>query len=161
MAFGPGGCIRLGFKFVFVAAGPCLLVYCCLSVLETKASIRNGVTTQAIIVRLQAVPGRKSGTTYAPVFTFMTEDGRPFTMTSRTSSNPPAYRPGQVATVYYPHGEPQMARLDSFFDLWFSDLIIAFFGVIITLIGLASLFSRRRRRRTMVQSAINAAINNW
>jgi hypothetical protein len=161
MPFGPGGCIRLVFKLAFLAAGPCLLVYCCLSVLETKAAIRNGVTSQAIVVRLEARHGRKSGTTYAPVFTFMTEDGRPYTMTSRTASNPPSFRVGDVATVFYPKGKPQAAKLDSFFDLWFPDLIIAFFGVVITLIGLASIFSRRRRRQTLAQSAINAAINNW
>jgi len=161
MAFGPGGCIRLLFKLVFLAVGPCLLLYCYFSVQETRASIRNGVTTQAVIVRLQAVHGHKSGTSYAPVFTFMTEDGHPFTLTSRVSSNPPSYKVGQVATVYYPHGQPQEAKLDSFFDLWFTQLLVGVFGVLITLIGLASLFRRRRRRRTVMQSAINAAINNW
>lgn len=158
---GLGGCMRLLFKLVFLAVGPCLLVYCYISVQQTKASIRNGVTTQAIVVRLQAVHGHKSGTSYAPVFTFMTEDGHPFTLTSRTSSNPPSYRVGQVATVYYPHGQPEAAKLDSFFDLWFTQLIVAVFGAVLTLIGLASLFGRRRRRRTVMQSAINAAINNW
>jgi hypothetical protein len=157
-----GECIRLLFKLAFLAVGICLLVYCYYSVQETKASIRNGVTTQAVVVRLQETHGHKSGTSYAPVFTFMTEDGHPYTLTSRVSSNPPSYKVGQVATVYYPHGQPQNAKLDSFFDLWFTQLIVGFFGFVITLIGLASLFSRRRRRRrTAMQSAINAAMNNW
>jgi hypothetical protein len=156
-----GACIRLLFKLAFLAAGICLLVYCYHRVQETKASIRNGVTTQAVVIRLQAVHGRKSGTTYAPVFTFMTEDGHPYTMTSSTASNPPSYKVGQVATVYYPHGQPQLAKLDSFFELWFIDLIIGSFGAVITLIGLGSIFGRRRRRRTVMQSAINSAINNW
>ncbi len=161
MAFGPGGCIRLLFRLAFLAAGPCLLLYCYFSVRETKALIRNGVTAQAVIIRLQAVHNRKSGTSYAPVFTFMTEDGHPCTLTSKVSSNPPPYKVGQVATVYYPHGQPQAARLDSFFDLWFGQLLIGFFGGLITLIGLASILGRRRRRRTMMQSAINAAMNRW
>jgi len=153
--------IRLLFRLVFLAVGLCLLAYCYYSVQRTKASIRNGVTTQAVVIKLQIVPGHKSGTAYAPVFTFMTEDGHPYTLTSRVSSNPPSYKVGQVATVYYPHGQPQAAKLDSFFDLWFTQLIVGFFGFVITLIGLAALFGRRRRRRTVMQSAINAAINNW
>ncbi len=161
MAFGPGGCIRLLFKLAFLAAGPCLLLYCYFSVQDTKATIRNGVTTQAIVIKLQPVHGRHSGTSYAPVFTFVGEDGRAYTLTSRSSSNPPAFKKGEVVTVHYPHGQPQAAKLDSFLDLWLGDLLIGVFGAVITLVGLASLFARRRRRRTMAQYAIHAAMNRW
>jgi hypothetical protein len=159
----PGsGCLRIVFKLTFLALGPCLLAFSLVSAYQTKRFLRQSITSQAIIVQLKQVhSGRHAKTSYAPVFTFPAENGRAYTVTSRMSSNPPAFKVGQVATVHYAKDHPEQARLDSFLELWLFDIIGGVIGVIFSLLMIAVIFGRKGQPRIYSRSSFGPAFNRW
>ncbi len=83
-----------------------------------------------------------------PVFAFEA-DGRRHEVEARISSKPPRYRGGETVTVYYPKDDPERARLDDFFELYFGPLMTGIFTLAFGTPG-AILFTiaiRGRRRR--------------
>lgn len=101
------------------------------------------------------IEDRENDTTnYAPVFEFVAADGRTYTVTSGTASNPPAYGTGEIVRVLYLPHSPTHARLKGVMQLWLFPLISGPLGAFYALIGGVLLwFDRRYQRRLDVTVA--------
>ena len=78
----------------------------------------------------------------------MTRSGNPVEFTGSVGSSPPAFDVGEPVAVLYDPAEPEEARIDSFFQLWFAALILGGIGLVFASIGgsgaLAALRARTR-----------------
>ncbi len=66
---------------------------------------------------------------YRPVVRFKPHKGRTVTFTSGPSSRPAPYAAGDKVKVFYNPDNPAEAQINSFVTLWFSTLMLAFFGL--------------------------------
>jgi hypothetical protein len=63
--------------------------------------------------------------------------GQRFTCRGTTSFSPPRHRVGDRMPVVYRRADPQIARLDTFFDRWFAPCIFTAGGFMAVAIGIA------------------------
>jgi hypothetical protein len=80
--------------------------------------------------------------TYRPVIQFSTGEGRVVRIDSIVSSYPPRYAVGDKVRVLYDPDHPAEARIDDFIDLWSRPVFAAGVGLILAVLGAASLHSR-------------------
>jgi hypothetical protein len=66
---------------------------------------------------------------YRPVVRFKPYKGRAVTFTSSPAVRPAPYAVGDPVKVLYNPHDPRQAQINSFNNLWFSTLMLAFFGV--------------------------------
>ena len=66
---------------------------------------------------------------------FVTPAGEAVEFTGSVGSSPAAFEVGEAVAVLYDPADPQDARIDSFFQLWFGPLILGFLGLVFTAIG--------------------------
>lgn len=132
----------LVFGTIFVAIG---LATCC----ESYWFVRHSVSAQGNVIELRLVTQTDSdgqeSTGYAPVFTFIAQNGNPYTAISRSNSNPPQYKVGDSITVLYEPDNPSRARIDSFLDLWFLPVIFGGIGAAFICISTSMELLRRRK----------------
>jgi hypothetical protein len=120
----------------------------------TEAFVRSAIETNGKIVDLFPAFNQEDRTTsYAPIFSFITTDGRTYTITSNTSSNPPEFSPGQNVAVLYDPRNPSHARLKSTVQLWLVSLICAPLGAFYAVLGFVLLYFDRRYSRKLAASA--------
>jgi len=107
-----------------------------------------------IVTALSSVESRDSNSnpqlTYAPVFSFETAGGRTYTITSRSSSNPPAFEVGEAVNVLYDPADPDGARIDSFWQLWGVPVLLGSMGTFFFAIAAAFTFTLRHLMRRSV-----------
>lgn len=72
--------------------------------------------------------------TYAPVVEYQFGE-ETFVFESSVSSDPPSHKVGQYVNVRYDPKNPNDAKIDSFFSLWFLTIILGLLGVIFTIVG--------------------------
>jgi len=65
---------------------------------------------------------------YYPKFSFQTPDGVTHTIASNSGSSPPSYNVGQHVQVLYTPGDPNSARLNSFWELWLAPTVFFIMG---------------------------------
>ena len=70
--------------------------------------------------------------TYRPVVSFQTAQGRSVTFVTSWGTSPPAYSRGDRVTVLYDAATPEKAEIEGFLSLWMGTLILG---------GLASVFA--------------------
>jgi hypothetical protein len=118
---------------------------------RTSAFIQRSQTATGIVTALVPVTSRdsdsKQTTDYAPVFSFRTENGQTYTVTSSTSSNPPSFAVNEDVTVLYDPADPQQARIDSFVQLWLVPVILGSIGIISFIVGFGFVFLLRSLAR--------------
>src|SRR5271170_6657038 len=106
----PGRAPWLVIKWSFLLIGPSFLLGALISAHSTQMFLRRSVTTQGRIAGLKPVHSqRDNSVTYAPVFRFDVPGWHLATVVSHTSSNPPAFKVGEVVTVHYEQGHPEGA----------------------------------------------------
>ncbi|GAB3279237.1 DUF3592 domain-containing protein [Parahaliea aestuarii] len=114
--------------------------------LNTREFIANAASAEGTVIEL--VRSRSSdSTTYRPVVTFTSADGREIEFTSTSGSNPPAFHRGERVTVLYRPEAPETARIGSFFSLWGLELIFGGIGSLFVLIGGGALAFQVYRKR--------------
>jgi Protein of unknown function (DUF3592) len=144
----PGRAVRPPVIWIFIALGALFLGGALVDAYFTQKFLRESVTTDGTVVGLKATHrARRRRVTYAPVFRFVTEDGRPVTVVSHTSSNPPSFEPGEAVKVHYKKNHPDDAKIDSFGQLWLGDIVFGSVGAIFTAIGVLILLTTRKRNR--------------
>ncbi|HEY9126842.1 MAG TPA: DUF3592 domain-containing protein, partial [Acidobacteriaceae bacterium] len=85
--------------------------------------------------------------TFAPVFTFVSLDGRSHSITSNSSSNPAGFEVGDTVHVLYDPAAPSGAKIDTFWQLWGIAVVFGGIGATFTPIGIVSLVIARAQRR--------------
>jgi hypothetical protein len=119
----------------FLGVGALSLVIGILLYLRTRRFLGSAVSVQGLVTGMVEAQGSEGGTTYKPVVEFTTVDGQAVTFTDLVGSSPPRYAAGTTVKVMYPPGDPQAARIPSWFRLWFLSSFSALFGVIFVGVG--------------------------
>ncbi|WP_206613484.1 DUF3592 domain-containing protein [Parahaliea mediterranea] len=131
---------------IFAVTGLLMLGGAVWGYLNTQDFIAHATRAEGEVIDL--VRSRSSdSTTYRPVVTFTSADGRKVEFTSSSGSNPPSFHRGEKVTVLYRPETPERARIESFFSLWGLALILGGMGTIFTLVGggiIATLLYRKR-----------------
>jgi hypothetical protein len=110
--------------------------------------LARSITTQGTIQELVPLEDRAANAiNYAPVFTFMARNGRPYTIQSTFASNPPAFETGDSVRVLYIESDPTGARLGYFWQIWFATVMTIGSGALFSALGNSGLRIVRRRKQ--------------
>jgi hypothetical protein len=127
---------------------------------QTVSFLRHSARANGVVQKLARVVRKSSRGTpqvsYAPVFSFVTADGRTMTVTSRMSSSPPEFRAGDAVPVRYDPRNPKNARIDTFWQMWGAETITGGLGAVACLVTLACAASLRRRMQQNAPAEISA-----
>lgn len=129
-------------KYTFLAIGIALLLGAGAIGQHTRSFLSNAVSTDGIVVALDALSDRGS-TTYRPIIRFQTPSGN-VEFRSSSGSNPPSYTVGDTVPVLYSPDKPNDARPDAFFSLWGAATITGGIGLVFFTIGAAMIGLARR-----------------
>jgi hypothetical protein len=133
-----------GFLVVAVALAGNTLLFLSITIPATGTVVSN--------VRVENRDANSGQTTieFAPEFTVAGADGKTYTVTSATSSNPPEFAEGQAVRVLYNPMNPGTARIDSFLQLWFLPILFGAVGVVFATIGYTWMYFVVKRQREML-----------
>lgn len=101
----------LWFSLLFLVLG-------CWTTWTTATFLARSTRTTGTIVQLNAKTDAKGKTSWTPVFTYRSADGRQWTITSRVASSPPEFVVGQSIPVRYEPSNPSDGHIDSLIHLW-------------------------------------------
>lgn len=104
-------------------------------------SIAQEVKGTVIQMVYRGSSSSSSGGGYSPVYQFKTKDGKAIVVTDNLSSNPPAFKEGQVIDVLYDPANPQKASIKRWMSLYLVPLLLGGLGVIFGGVGVALLIS--------------------
>lgn len=134
-------------KYVFLIIGLGLLVGTFFLYQNKKEFLDTAVTAKGTVIELIASRSDKS-TTYKPVVSFTTKDGKQIKYISSVSSNPPSYHEGETVEIFYDPADPYDANINGFASLWLGPLILGIFGIIFFLIGFfIILFGKMKQKK--------------
>lgn len=95
----------------------------------------HSVQTEGEVVDVET-SRHKNNTYYRPVVSFQAVDGNTYTFTSETSTSAAYdFNKGDKLTVRYIEDKPQMAKVDSFLELWALPMALLVAGIVILLAG--------------------------
>jgi hypothetical protein len=141
---------------VFTVAAFGVLVAALLTGIRTNNFVRSAVSAPGTVTGLAEEPDEHNQSTlYAPVFAFVTRDGRTQSVTSSVYSNPADYHVGDQVTVLYSPADPTTARINSFWQTWFLPAFLAIMGACFAMTGPILLFTGRRRIARQSAQAIS------
>jgi hypothetical protein len=133
----------------FGLAGIALLALAAGATIRTIDFLRHSEVALGTVGRLDRVVRKSTRGTphisYAPVFSFLTTDGRTITVTSGSSSSPPEFRAGEEVPVLYDRRDPENARINTFWQVWGMEITTGGMGAAICLLTGAWSASLRRR----------------
>jgi hypothetical protein len=89
------------------------------------------------------------GVAQCPQFSFSTADGTRYLRTSSSCSSPGGFEVGQTVRVRYVPGNPESARIDTFWQTWGLSAGLAIVTVITGGVGRVGLMYARRRNWTI------------
>ena len=105
--------------------------------LRTHAFLGTAQKARGTVIRLVYSYSPEGGGGYSPVYTFRTMSGQVVEVTDSLSSNPPQFKEGQIINVLYDPENPNRARINKWFNLYFVPLLLGFLGLIFGGIGIA------------------------
>lgn len=109
----------------------------------------DGIAAQGTVTDFATHYDSESGTMYAPVVSYLDDNGQLQRFTSSTSSSSPGYDIGEQVEILYDPGDPSSGIIDSFFERSFLPLIFTGMGSLFVLIGGAMIFYPAYRRRAV------------
>lgn len=142
------------FRWFLCVMGTVWLVAAAAMAVHTLRFLRTSVETRGTVIGNVRIEQRDSDgqvtTNFAPEFSFAGADGKSYTVTSATSSNPPEFAEGQEVRVLYNPRIPGEARIDSFRQLWFLPILFGAFGIVASAIGYIWTFVVVKRNREVL-----------
>ncbi len=106
-----------------------------------EATIELGEVIDLVEVRSDG------SSTYAPVVNFLDSGGNSYEFIPSASSNPPGYFIGEKLEVLYLPLNPLEAKINSFYSVWGSTVILGMIGLILLVISLPLMLSGRLSRK--------------
>lgn len=141
--------IAFFFVGVLYALGPVLLLVAIGTSIPTAEFVHASLSADGTIVDLNRVyVARQSKEVYLPIFRFTANDGQSHMIMADSNINWVQFRRGDHIRVLYLKDRPESARINSVPQLWMAQLMLAFFGIIFTLLTVRML--RRHRSRVVV-----------
>jgi hypothetical protein len=132
------------FRLIVFVVGGLFLGRAAYGALETASLLHASIAVDGRIVgEAEMHKATRSGLTYAPVFRFTLENGRPYFVQSGVHANPPEFKMGEAVKVYYRRDHPEWAVINSLGQLWMDDVALAFVGLVF--VGLGALMARGRK----------------
>jgi Protein of unknown function (DUF3592) len=113
-----------------------------LGVHQSQALIRlqaSGLRTAGTVTELSRSNSSNGGSTYYPVVSYTTRDGKRIVFRDSTGSSPPMYHVGEAVTVLYPPGAGSGAIIDRGIWNWLPAALIYLFGTLLTVFSLGIL----------------------
>ncbi len=92
---------------------------------RTMKLLKNGERAKARVLELVESRSRSDGTSYRPVFAFITKTNQAQQFTYDVSSSPPAWKVGEEADIIYNPEKPEQARLLGYWGLFIGTIILA------------------------------------
>ncbi|MHC0447871.1 DUF3592 domain-containing protein [Flavobacterium sp. 3-218] len=134
-------------KYVFLTIGLALLAGAFYFYQSKQAFLDRAVKVQGTVTAL--IPSRSdNSTTYKPVVSYTTKEGKQIEFTSSVSSNPPSYHEGETVEIFYDPADPYDADINGFASLWLAPLILGILGSIFFLIGFSIiLFGKMKEKK--------------
>ena len=97
-------------------------------------------TSGRVIEMVKHTNNKDGGVSYSPVFVFRDATGAEHTIYSTLSSWPPRHRVGDIVPILFSPDDPQNARIEGFWYLWFVPVLTGILGIIYLPVGLVVLF---------------------
>lgn len=129
---------KIVYGIIFLCVSPFLFIGL-YGLYSTHQSKKNLIETEGTVVgNVLTIFG---DATYAPAIKFSTQDSTEIIFTGSVGANPPMYEIGEKVDVLYDSNKPQEARIKSFMELWFGDVL--FISIALFVFTIAYLVLRR------------------
>ena len=113
--------------------------------------INSSLITTGTVVDLEVSYIRNSDGTrslsYHPIFLFVDNHQRVRKLQSDVGSNPPIYHKGEVVEIIYNPENPDHAKINNLFTLWFTEIIIGILAIVLFLISGSYFYFNVRKHR--------------
>lgn len=113
---------RFDQRFFFGGAGVAFFLWCVVGI-QTWNFTRTANRAEGRIVELRSETTRKTGTMYRAVFEFQDELGQTHSVSDEGKYNPSPYAIGDQISVLYRRGQPQSAKINSFWSVWWLTIV--------------------------------------
>jgi hypothetical protein len=113
---------------IFFIIGSGCLLYALVLLVQNILFLRSSVSTTGTVIDFQTHRGNKF-TTYAPIVSFETLDGRSIRFRSQIGGSSDDYTIGQQVTVLYSPVDPKNAEIKAFSPLWFPIIALSALGL--------------------------------
>jgi hypothetical protein len=136
------GAASLWLWIFFILGSGCLL-YASVLVVKNILFLKNSASATGTVIDFHRHRGNKF-TTYAPIVTFTTADGRSFKFRSQVGGDEKDYSIGQQVTVLYSPADPMNAEIKAFSPLWFPVIALSVIGLFFVAfsVGMMALLKR-------------------
>jgi hypothetical protein len=121
------GAASLWLWIFFILGSGCLL-YASVLLVKNILFLKNSASATGTVIDFHRHRGNKF-TTYAPIVTFTTADGRSFKFRSQVGGDEDDYSVGQQVTVLYSPDDPMNAEIKAFSPLWFPVIALSVIGL--------------------------------
>jgi hypothetical protein len=125
---------------IFFGVGLLLLVIAIFLIYRTRRFLARAVDTTGTVISFVTSHSSEGGVTYKPVVQFQV-GGQVVQFVDSMGSSPPSYEVGEVLPVKYDPLNPQKARPNKPFRLWFAPGLLILMGAIFGGIGAAMLLA--------------------
>ncbi|MFH0976926.1 MAG: DUF3592 domain-containing protein [Spirochaetota bacterium] len=115
--------------WIFFLIGCGCIIFASVLLVKNIIFIKNSIPATGTVVDFHIHRG-KTFTTYAPIVSFKTTDGKSIKFRSQIGGNSDDYAIGQQVTVLYDPVDPKNAEINSVSQLWFPVIILYVIGLI-------------------------------
>lgn len=125
------------FGAIFALIGAGLLTGSYYSFSSTRDFVAGAASARGTVIenRYSRSSSSNSSGTYYPLIKFKMEAGREVTFQGDVGSSPPSFSEGEEMDVYYNPANPEEAKVNTFFQLWFAAVLLGVMGSVFFLIG--------------------------
>jgi hypothetical protein len=130
---------------IFGVLGVASMLFAMTTALRTRTFLGQAVTGTATVIELVRKVDNDSMTNHStaafyPVFRFVADDGRTYTVQSHSGSRPPSFEVNEQVPIRYLRDRPASAQISSFWQLWLVPVVLAALGggfVLMAVLGIA------------------------
>lgn len=136
------------FVYLFPFFGLLALVGSVLLTVSTFRFLDKAIEGEGVVIDLEYRRSSDSSS-YYPRVEFLTANDEKIQFTSSNGSNPPSFSVGEQVGVLYLLENPQEAKINTFFSLWFGPMFIFIFGLIFFSVGVLFIKAQRDHSKKM------------
>lgn len=130
--------------WIFFLMGISCLLWASALVVKNILFLRSSVSTTGTVIDFQTHRGNRS-TTYAPIVSFQTLDGKSMRFRSQMGGDSDDYVIGEQVTVLYSPDDPRDAEINAFSPLWFPVVALTVIGFAFAVFGGGLMLILRRK----------------
>lgn len=105
--------------------------------------VRQSERAVGVVTKMDTITGGDAGTTYAPVFMLIAQNGQQIIYSYPASSSPPSWHVGEKAMFLYDPKEPSSVRMYTYFGVFNWSIVLMGCAVFLTTFGGGYFWLRR------------------